>query len=68
MSNLTNSLSRIKSEMRAKILSASEQYGGKEPLSIALGKSKTYVTMVLNRDSLSGLQKLYGMIEKLKGE
>lgn len=65
MPNLTNSLSRIKSEMRDIIQKASEQYGGYESLSVLLGKSKSYVSVVLNRDSFSGLQKLCGLIEEI---
>jgi len=65
MSNLSSSLSRIKSKMKAKIKKASEQHGGYQALSQKLGKSDAYVSIILRRDSLSGLQKLHDQVEQL---
>lgn len=64
--NPTTSLSQIKSEMRAKIENASVKHGGYQALSQKLGKSNAYVSIILRRNNLSGLQKLCDMIEEIK--
>ncbi len=53
---------QFKTQLRSDIDKAIQTYGGAKDLSLRLGKSPSYVSKVLERNSFSGLIKLHALL------
>lgn len=56
---------QFKTQLRSDINKAIQSKGGAKALALHLGKSPSYVSKVLERNSFSGLHKLSELIEEI---